>query len=164
MAPWRLGTIDANAPPTLTHPQGVHMTNDSSCHKNKTHIIVADDDPEMRTVISELLRSDDYDVEEIEDGGRLLVRVAGRYAVDKWYHPIDLIISDICMPVINGLDISKGIRDAHWNTPLILISSFVDQEIKKYAQKLHAILLEKPFNFTQLKQEVKLALQQTSTA
>jgi DNA-binding response OmpR family regulator len=120
---------------------------------------VADDDDELRTVVIASLREDGYELVEETDGGRLLVRVAGQYAQAGKVDAIDLIISDVQMPVCTGIDILKGLRDARWATPVILMTSFVTDEVRRRASSLRAILLQKPFELSELRAIVRQLLE-----
>ena len=42
-------------------------------------VVVAEDDPEMRSLVAQCLRRDSYDVFEVGDGARLLVRIGRQY-------------------------------------------------------------------------------------
>lgn len=118
-------------------------------------VLVADDDPEMRRLVSDTLRKDGYDLVEEPDGGRLLVRVAALYQKAGAALPVDLIVSDIRMPVCTGLDILKGMRDAHWGTPVVLMTAFADDEVCRRATLLGATLFNKPFPMADLRRAVK---------
>jgi CheY-like chemotaxis protein len=121
-------------------------------------VLVADDDPEMRRLVSDTLRKDGYEIVEEPDGGRLLVRVAALYGRSGSVEPVDLIVSDVRMPVCTGLDILKGIRDAHWETPVVLMTAFADEEVRRRATSLGATLFNKPFQMADLRQTVKTLL------
>ena len=121
-------------------------------------MLVADDDAEMRRLVAESLRKDDYEVVEESDGGRLLVRIAAIFAFERTVDPFDLIVSDIRMPVCTGLDILKGMRDAHWATPVVLMTAFADDEVKRRASVLGATLFNKPFQMSELRETVKALL------
>jgi DNA-binding NtrC family response regulator len=69
--------------------------------------------------------------------------------------PIDLIVSDVRMPVCSGLDILKGLRNAHWSTPVILMTGFGDGDLRASAAHLGAFLFEKPFQASDLKEKVR---------
>ena len=116
----------------------------------------------MRRLVAESLRQDDYDVVEEADGGRLLVRIAAIYGLGDARDPIDLIVSDIRMPVCSGLEILKGLRDAHWKTPVILMTAFGDDETRARAEKLGALLIDKPFYMSALRLVVRGLLGRTS--
>jgi DNA-binding response OmpR family regulator len=125
----------------------------------RRRVLVADDDAEMRRLVVESLRKDDYEVIEEVDGGRMLVRIAAVYTFGRTVNPFDIIVSDIRMPVCGGLDIVKGLRDAHWTTPVILMTAFGDDETRARAEKLGALLLDKPFQMSALRVLVRALLQ-----
>jgi CheY-like chemotaxis protein len=118
-------------------------------------VLVADDDVEMRRLVCDTLRKDGYEIVEEPDGGRLLVRVAALYTLKGTAEPVDLIVSDIRMPVCTGLDILKGMRDARWATPVVLMTAFADEEVYRRAQLLGATLFNKPFQMAALRETVK---------
>jgi len=123
---------------------------------------VADDDSDLLALVAEALREDGYDVVEESDGGRLLVRLSAIYALKGTIDPIDLIVSDVCMPVCSGLDLLLGLRNAHWSTPVILMTGFGDPDIRSRARHLGAVLLEKPFPASTLRERVKSLLASTA--
>jgi DNA-binding response OmpR family regulator len=129
--------------------------------RQRPRVLVADDDAEMRRLVAESLRKDAYDVIEEADGGRLLVRIAAIYTLGETSDPVDLIVSDIRMPVCSGLDILKGLRDAHWKTPVILMTAFGDDETRVRAEKLGALLFDKPFQMSVLRLVVRDLLERT---
>ena len=118
------------------------------------HILVAEDDCELRELVVESLRKDGHEVVDVADGCQLLMRITNRYRLRPHPDPIDLIVSDIRMPVVNGLDIAQGLRDAHWKTPLVLITAFSDPETQARADELGAVLLDKPFKMSALRLSV----------
>jgi CheY-like chemotaxis protein len=121
-------------------------------------VLVADDDPEMRRLVSDTLRKDGHEIVEEPNGGRLLVRVAALYSVSGTIEPVDLIVSDVRMPVCTGLDILKGMRDAHWGIPVVLMTAFADDEVKRRAALMGATLFNKPFQMSDLRGTVKALL------
>ncbi|CAN5879879.1 hypothetical protein BH11MYX4_BH11MYX4_14750 [soil metagenome] len=130
---------------------------DESTTRPAAKIIVADDDPLMRELLAYTLREEGYDVVEIPDGGRLLVQLATHFkSVERL--PADLVLSDIRMPVLSGLAMLRALRDAHWMRPVILMTAFPDDEVKRSAARLGAELLEKPFSMALLRERVRAAL------
>lgn len=122
-------------------------------------IAVAEDDREMRSLVSEGLRRDGHDVTEIADGASLLVRIARQYRIKEPAERLDLVVSDIRMPVIGGLAILKGLRDAHCTTPVILMTAFGDEATRREAETLGAVLFDKPFKLGVLRQAVRNLLE-----
>ncbi len=121
----------------------------------RPRVLVAEDDAEMRRLVADALRKDGYDIVEESDGGRLLVRIAAIYSFRRTSDPVDLIVSDVRMPVCSGLDILKGLRDAHWQTPVILMTAFGDAETRARAESLGAHLFDKPFTMQALRAKVR---------
>jgi DNA-binding response OmpR family regulator len=115
-------------------------------------ILVAEDDTEMRRLVSDALRKDGYHVTEASDGGRLLVQVTSLYPRPD--AELDLLISDIRMPVVSGLAILESLRRAHWKVPVILMTAFGDDETRAQAVALGAILFDKPFAIDDLRTAV----------
>jgi two-component system chemotaxis response regulator CheY len=113
-------------------------------------IFLAEDDAEMRRLVAETLRKEGYDVFEAADGGQLLVRLARAYQSDhRPDQSVDLIVTDLRMPVCNGLDIVSALREAHWRTPIIVMTAFGDSATRERAEKLGAVMLDKPFRIDQ---------------
>jgi CheY-like chemotaxis protein len=120
--------------------------------RTPARILLAEDDLDMRNVIAEALRKDGYVVQEVEDGGRLLERVTAHHL--HALEAVDLIISDIRMPVFNGLQILAGLREPHGTVPVIMMTAFGDRETRAQAELLGAILFDKPFAIDDLRTAV----------
>jgi CheY-like chemotaxis protein len=120
-------------------------------HFKPPRILLADDDVVLRSLVAAALREDGYEVVESEDGGRLLVQIAGAYAGLGREIICDMIVSDIRMPVCSGIQILEGLRKAHWTTPVILITGFGNEATRRHAESLRAIVLDKPFDLDDLR-------------
>jgi DNA-binding response OmpR family regulator len=115
-------------------------------------VLLAEDDPEMRHLVAEALRDDGYQVVELVDGGRFLVNIAARVKAERGTAAsVDLIVSDIRMPVCTGLQIVSALREAHWRTPVILMTAFGDEATHRHAASLDAVLFDKPFEMDDLR-------------
>ena len=121
-------------------------------------VAVAEDDPDMRTMVGDALRQDGYRVIELANGADLLVRIAHQYRYHEPDDALDLIVSDVRMPVINGLEILRGLRNAHCQTPVVLMTAFGDSATRDEAQKLDAVILDKPLELAVLRAEVRRLL------
>ena len=58
------------------------------------------------------------------------------------------------MPICSGLQILSALRDAHWRTPVILMTAFGDEATCKQAESLSAMLFDKPFDLDDLRTAV----------
>jgi CheY-like chemotaxis protein len=89
----------------------------------RPQIFVAEDDPDMCALVADTLRRDGYDVTEVPDGEEVLDWI-GRQ--DRDDEPMDLLVSDVRMPVVTGLAILRALREAHSTVPVVLMSAFAD--------------------------------------
>ena len=86
-------------------------------------VLLAEDDASARTILAKILRAMDLEVIETDDGGRLLVAITSYYKDGRSPEDLDLVITDIWMPVLSGLEIFKGLRVAHWTLPVIVMTA-----------------------------------------
>ena len=105
-------------------------------------------------MLARILRELGFEVEEAADGGRLLVQVASRYKEGHSPEEIDLIVTDVRMPVVSGLEIFENVRAAHWHTPVLLVTAFPTSRVLDVAAKLGARLLVKPFGIAEFERAV----------
>jgi CheY-like chemotaxis protein len=114
-------------------------------------ILLAEDDPEMKKLLSHRLRRDGCLVLELPDGRQLLAAVAAELLHLDDGHPIDLIISDVRMPGPSGLQILTAVRRSNWHVPFILITAFGSPELRTEARRLGAsATFDKPFDLDDL--------------
>ena len=81
---------------------------------DKTCILIVDDNPEIREIINVLLGGEGFEVSEAENGAQALTLIEQQ--------DFDLIILDIMMPGMNGLEMCKKIRETN-NIPIIMLSA-----------------------------------------
>ncbi|MBE9093549.1 response regulator [Tychonema sp. LEGE 07203] len=120
-------------------------------------VLVVDDNPDLRFYVSEILRDSGFAV--------LLARNGEEgFAVAKNRRP-DLIVTDLMMPLISGLDLIRMIRqdDELKGTPVILLTAKADEDTRIEGVERGAdAYLSKPFNDRELLAEVRnlIALKQ----
>ncbi len=118
-------------------------------------ILLAEDDYEMRRMLAFRLRKAKYEVIECRDGYQLLDHM-GNPVFEGQPDDFDIIISDIKMPGITGLEVLEGIYQSEWFTPMILITAFGDKETHAKAEALGAAaFFDKPFDIEKLLQKIK---------
>lgn len=114
-------------------------------------ILVVDDDQTIRDTIYELL-SEDYVCQTAETAERALERLK----VDDY----DLVLTDISMPGLSGLELLGHVRQQYPNTPVIIISGISDKEHAQGLIRLGAFdYLLKPFSLEVVEKSVKSALE-----
>ena len=108
-------------------------------------ILVVEDDKTLREGISEYLSEFGYIVMEAKDGSE---------AISQFNNDINLIILDIQIPFINGLDVLKEIRKKS-KVPVLMLTAFSDEEFKIEAfTNLADGYVEKPFSLPVLKARI----------
>ena len=115
-----------------------------------SQILVVDDNPDLRTYVSNVLQRKGYKVRTAEQGAAGLEKATA-------YKP-DLIISDLMMPGVNGLEMIARIRKdaALQGTPIILLTAKVDDDTRLESVEQGAdAYLSKPFNDRELLAEVR---------
>lgn len=129
---------------------------DAAGRRTGRRIVVAEDDPEMRRVLSDALTADGHDVLAVDDGGQLVMELAqnSRYNFDK----IDLIVTDARMPRCSGLQAAETILALRARIRIVMVTAFPDAETHARAQKLGVTILEKPFSMDRLRTTVWEAL------
>jgi len=137
--------------PSYIQPSVARSSRSPVVHQVARRVLLAEDDGEMRALVARALRLDGYEVIEVNDGGRTLVRLASFYAPAHQREAFDLLISDIRMPVCSGLQILESLRLAHWKMPAILMTAFPDDRVERQAMGLGAILFSKPFDVDDLR-------------
>src|SRR5690606_18654337 len=117
---------------------------------NLNRIIIIDDDELVCRTLQRVLLKFEYEVEYCLDGERAVEKV-------KDYEP-DLILLDIYLTTVNGLDLLKEFQKQFFNTPVIMITGYSDVNIAVKAMKLGAYdFLLKPVDIDQLKLIVEKA-------
>jgi len=108
-------------------------------------VLVADDDADMLTAVSDAMASLGFDVLSVDSGAGLIDCLAND-------GPFDLIVTDISMPWMDSLKALRSIRSAGITTPVIVITALTDVQIPNRVQALgaNAILLRKPFDLDEL--------------
>lgn len=115
-------------------------------------VLIAEDDPELRRLLVSRFNEDGYRVEEVTNGLALTSRVL---EYDPRGLDLDLLITDVRMPGMTGLDVLCGMRTCgppiRTDIPVILISAFADDETFALAHQFGAAVFEKPFDIDDLR-------------
>lgn len=115
-------------------------------------VLVAEDDNEMRRLLVETLNQDGYEVLTAGSGLELFDRL--REAKEDSDLP-KLIVSDIRMPGLSGLQVLRTVQKWGMAIPVILITAFPDEETLSEAEQYGAAaILSKPFEMDDLRTAV----------
>lgn len=113
-------------------------------------ILLAEDDREMRGLLAQALAHEGYAVTECTNGIQLLDHLSGLLERQPM-EPYDVIISDIRMPGLTGLEILEGLKGDGGLPPTILITAFGDEATHAEAKLAGAVVtLDKPFEVEDL--------------
>jgi len=113
------------------------------------HVLVIEDDSEVRAMLVELLRMLGYTVTEAADGPTGLQHL-------RENEP-DLLMVDFAMPGMNGIDVISEARKLRADLPVILATGYADVDIAGLAVK-GCTILRKPFQLDDLARTVRLVL------
>ena len=121
--------------------------------KKTLRILLAEDDDEMRGLLAESLHGEGYDIVECPNGWSLLKSLRD-YVILPSGSPkkeVDLVISDIRMPGVTGLEILEGLHQVKDCPPIILITAFGDRATHERAEQCGvAAMFDKPFDMNEL--------------
>lgn len=118
-------------------------------------ILVVDDESLMREFITESLLSQGYEVDDAEHGARAL-----EFMVNEAY---DVILTDLKMPKITGIDVLKRAREKMPDAKVIIMTAYGTVENAVEAMKLGAFdYITKPFSVDEILMLVTRALEFTS--
>ncbi|MFN3821464.1 MAG: response regulator [bacterium] len=107
-------------------------------------ILLVDDEPEPRDAIRQTLELLGYEVLTASNGLEAFQVVSVEH--------VDLIISDIYMEVVDGLQLLENLRKAGFTIPVILITGYDPASAHQAAEKFGALaILQKPFRLMTLK-------------
>ncbi|MCG8423926.1 MAG: response regulator [Proteobacteria bacterium] len=116
-------------------------------------IFIADDDREMRSMLGASLRREGFDVQLIDSGVQLLAELDAARAVGQ---APDLVITDLRMPGIDGLEVLRHVQTTSPSLPVILITAFGDRRTHERAHSLGAaFVIDKPFQLGVLRDQVE---------
>jgi len=118
---------------------------------DKKQILIADDEPNLRRVLGAQLTRDGHDVHLVEDGGEALRCLQENH--------IDLVITDLKMPVLDGLGLLRKALEMDPGMPVVMITAHGTVDNAVEALKTGAFdYITKPFDQEELRTIVKKAL------
>ncbi len=152
-----VGVADSEAPAQAPPQDAVIMIErqhagklDGQIIADHGHLLVVDDDPQIRLLVSRLLQRSGYRISLAQDG-RAMAEVMAK--VD-----IDLILLDVMLPGRNGLDLCRELRSKS-NIPIIMLTARGDEGDRVAGLEIGADdYVTKPFSSRELLARVRAAL------
>jgi len=119
--------------------------------KNESfRILIVDDNREIRTILEEYLREEGYAAQGAGDGNEALAK--------HGESPFDLIITDLNMPGMTGMELIKAISKQESTTEFIIITGYASLDSAIEAVKAGAFdYIVKPFRIEELRVVIKNA-------
>jgi CheY-like chemotaxis protein len=115
-------------------------------------ILIVEDDVAVRSFTARALAASGHAVETAEDGDAGLAKIAARGAYD-------LVLSDIRMPTMDGIEMAKTAAGKYPGLKILLMTGYAEQ--RERAADLNAIVVDvvqKPFSLKEIRDEVEKAL------
>ena len=123
--------------------------------KKKKSILVVDDDIAHRTMLRILLEWE-YEISEADSGWIAIEKVQKT--------PYDLVIMDVRMPEIGGMEALDKIKAINPEIPVVMMTAYLSNEtVSKALEKGAYGYLTKPFDFENLRQTIKSAVKISNT-
>ncbi|MFD2815250.1 response regulator transcription factor [Paracoccus aerius] len=118
------------------------------------HILVVDDDAEIRSLLARYLGGQGFRVTTAQDRRECLARVADA--------PPDLIVLDVMLPDGTGLEICRGLQDQRPRIPVILLTALKEDVDRIVGLEIGADdYLGKPFNPRELTARIRAVLRRS---
>jgi two-component system, cell cycle sensor histidine kinase and response regulator CckA len=112
------------------------------------NVLVVDDESAVRRFAVRVLQREGYEVLEAADGHEALEMIrAGQVTVD-------LIVSDIVMPRVNGVELMQAVAESHPEVPVVLMSGYATAALSELGIATPCSILPKPFPAERLLAEV----------
>jgi two-component system, NtrC family, response regulator PilR len=136
-----------------THPKSAAPeSSNAAAAPGKVRILVVDDEPSMREMLRIVLRRDGYDVVIAENGRDAieLLRTSN----------IDLLLSDIKMPDVTGVDVLRAAKDINRDIVAFMMTAFASTSTAVEAMRLGAVdYFTKPFSMDELRLKIRQHLE-----
>ncbi|HWY32480.1 MAG TPA: ATP-binding protein [Candidatus Acidoferrum sp.] len=114
---------------------------DTNGQSGPFHILCIDDEPTVRTLMSEMLRHDGHEVETADSGRSGLNAFETARASGK---PFDVVITDLGMPHMDGREVATALKHQNPKTPVFMLTGWGDFMKEDSGQPVDAILAKPP--------------------
>jgi len=126
---------------------------------NRNRILIVEDHFESGELLRMILEEEGYLVQIVETGCEAIQKIAAASEIDSKDFPPDLILLDLRLPDMNGLDVVKELQQRMTVVPpVVFLSADPLQSLNDAASSVTASAVRKPFDFDDLLQAVDHAL------
>jgi two-component system, cell cycle response regulator CpdR len=117
------------------------------------HILLTEDDESVRTFVRRALELDGHRIMLAEDGGEALEILKAESG------EFDLLLSDIMMPVLDGIELALAVARDYPRLPILLMTGYANQrERANGLDQLVRDVVSKPFTLAEIRQAVACVL------
>lgn len=115
-------------------------------------VLIAEDEQPIRELLARALVQDGHDVETAPDGAAALEQLSLKA-------PFDLLLTDIRMPVMDGIALALAARRDHPDLAIVLMTGYAGERQRAHGLDalIHEVVL-KPFSLAEIKDALKQAL------
>ena len=119
--------------------------------KRTPRVLISEDAADVRMLVAAALRGLGYEIVEVKSGAELLDELGNEILSGDPTACPDIIITDVRMPGLTGMEVLAGLRQAGWSTPIVLMTAYADPQIREEAERLGATaFFSKPFDIDDL--------------
>jgi PAS domain S-box-containing protein len=138
--------------PVTTEPMRAAPPAEAEAAPHQGSVLVVEDEPEVRRMAARVLRSEGYKVSEAADAREALAALGTS-------GPFDLLLSDVSMPVVSGLELADRVRRDEPDLPILLMTGHTgSDDIRRAAAHGGYQVLDKPYTPDVLLSAVAMAL------
>ncbi|MEL7197400.1 MAG: response regulator [Pseudomonadota bacterium] len=119
-------------------------------------ILLAEDDEAMRTYLVRALCNAGYEVSSVDRGTEAVPLLEKEH--------FDLLLSDIVMPEMDGIELAQRCAEISPNTKVMFITGFAAVSLRASREQPHAKVLSKPFHLRDLVLEVERVFEEQREA
>ena len=128
---------------------------------NQTHILVAEDEEHILGTLDFILKKEGFIVSTAANGREALGIIL---AEKENANPVEILITDIAMPEMNGIELMAELKSAGLDLPVIVISGYQDRKTEDESLQLGCEdYILKPFNPAELLTSVKATLEKRAS-
>jgi CheY-like chemotaxis protein len=121
-------------------------------------VLVAEDDDAMRALLVDAMQDRGFEVVEAKDGAEAIDRAILDVLDPNRSRPFDVLVLDVSMPGITGLEVIECLRSTDLSPAVVIISAFADGDVYKEAARLGCVtVFKKPFSLDRLMYAVEAA-------
>jgi len=117
-------------------------------------ILLVEDDESLRRLIPRIFQGSGYTLKVAGDGQSAL-KLAEQSA-----HPIDLLVTDVVMPGLSGLEVTEGVRALWPKIKVLFMSGYTPDSLVRQGMSGGMNFIQKPFSPADLKRQIRALLDQ----